>query len=166
MLVAGDEREEPPARFLESKHTGCSGASKPMANCTNAPIESLDLDFDFFRIIEYSLVTGSGGAGEFRGGLGIRRRYKIVCDGVQYAQYGDRFVTRPAGLLGGEPGASASCWILREGKVVSLKSKDFGELRRGDILTVQTGGGAGYGPPERRDPVRARQDIEEGYVVS
>ena len=70
---------------------GCSGVDGPLGNCSNVPVESLDMDFDFFRVREYSLIPDSGGGGAFRGGLGIRRRYEILADEVQYAQYGDRF---------------------------------------------------------------------------
>ena len=49
---------------------GCSGVDGPLANCSNVPVESLDMDFDFFRVREYSLIPDSGGGGAFRGGLG------------------------------------------------------------------------------------------------
>jgi N-methylhydantoinase B len=145
---------------------GCSGVAEPMSNCSNAPVESLDMDFDFFRVIEYSLIPDSGGKGKQRGGLGICRRYEILRDGVTYAQYGDRFLTRPQGLVGGEPGAPASVTLLRDGKLMQMKSKDSGELRRGDILTVRTGGGAGYGRPEQRDAALISRDLAEGHVTS
>ena len=106
-----------------------------------------------------------GGKGAYRGGLGVRRRYEILRDGVAYAQYGDRFVTAPRGLFGGEPGTTASVTLLRDGTLIELKSKDLRELRQGDILTVQTGGGAGYGEPSRRDPELARFDLDEGFVT-
>ncbi len=145
---------------------GCSGVAEPMSNCSNAPVETLDMDFDFFRVIEYSLVPDSGGRGKQRGGLGICRRYEILRDGVAYAQYGDRFLTRPQGLLGGEAGAPASVTLLRDGTLIQMKSKDAGELRRGDILTVRTGGGAGYGRAEQRDADLISRDRAEGDVTS
>jgi N-methylhydantoinase B len=123
------------------------------------------MDFDFFRVIEYSLIPDSGGAGMTRGGLGIRRRYEILKDGVEYAQYGDRFKFRPEGLFGGGSGALASCTITRDGETTALKSKDSAELRKGDILCVSTGGGAGYGPPAERPRDKVRADIDEGFVT-
>ena len=68
--------------------------------------------------------------GEFRGGLGIRRRYEILADEVQYAQYGDRFRFRPDGLFGGEPGAAASCNIERDGEITELPCKESGLAAR------------------------------------
>lgn len=148
-----------------SAHTdGCSGVDGPLGNCSNAPVESLDMDFDFFRVVEYSLVADSGGSGEFRGGLGIRRRYEILKDEVQYAQYGDRFRFQPEGLFGGEPGAVASCSIERDGEITQLACKESAWLRAGDILTVSTGGGAGYGPPENRSAERIDDDFRQRIV--
>ena len=62
------------------------------------------MDFDFFRVREYSLIPDSGGGGAFRGGLGIRRRYETLADEVQYAQYGDRFRFQPDGRSAASPG--------------------------------------------------------------
>lgn len=144
---------------------GCSGVDGPMSNCSNVPVESLDLDFDFFRVVEYSLIQDSGGAGRTRGGLGICRRYEILADGVEYAQYGDRFKFMAAGLFGGGSGTPASCSITRGGTTMALKSKDWMALRKGDVLTVLTGGGAGYGPPDERAAGKVQADVNEGWVA-
>ena len=137
---------------------GCSGVDGPLGNCSNVPVESLDMDFDFFRVREYSLIPDSGGGGAFRGGLGIRRRYEILADEVQYAQYGDRFRFQPDGLFGGEPGAAASCHIERDGEITELPCKESAWLRSGDVLTVSTGGGGGYGAPDGRSAERIDDD--------
>ncbi len=143
---------------------GCSGVDGPLGNCSNAPVETLDMDFDFFRVCEYSLIPDSGGAGEFRGGLGIRRRYEILKDDVQYAQYGDRFRFQPDGLFDGEPGAPAFCTLERDGETSRLKSKESAWLRAGDLLTVNTGGGGGYGSVARRAAEQLDDDVEQGMV--
>lgn len=147
-----------------SHKDGCSGVDGPIGNCSNTPVESLDMDFDFFRVREYGLLPDSGGQGRFRGGLGIRRVYEITKDDVQFAQYGDRFRLRPEGLSGGEPGAAASCCIIRNGKKLPVKSKDWGMLQKGDLLILQTGGGAGYGSPVHRSQEDIARDISEGWI--
>ena len=148
-----------------SAHTdGCSGVDGPLGNCSNAPVETLDMDFDFFRVSEYSLIQDSGGGGEFRGGLGVRRRYEILKDDVQYAQYGDRFQFQPEGLFAGEPGSLAFCTIERGGEISQLKSKESAWLQTGDVLTVNTGGGGGYGSPTRRAGDRLDDDVDQGKV--
>ena len=52
-----------------------------------------------FRVAEYALVAGSGGKGEWRGGLGIRRVYEVLADDVEYQSYSDRFTIPPEGSL-------------------------------------------------------------------
>ncbi len=148
-----------------SHQDGCSGVAGPMSNCANTPVEVLDMEFDYFRVREYGLIDDSGGPGRFRGGLGIRRRFEIVKDGVTFAQYGDRFRIPPPGVFGGDPGQRASCTILREDVVLPVKSKDSAELLKGDELTLYTAGGGGYGPPAERPRERIRADIEEGLVL-
>ena len=145
-------------------NNGCSGVDGPLGNCSNAPVETLDMDFDYFRVSEYSLIQDSGGGGEFRGGLGIRRRYEILKDDVQYAQYGDRFQFQPEGLFAGEPGSLAYCTIERGGEISQLKSKESAWLQTGDVLTVNTGGGGGYGSPTRRAVDQLDDDVEQGKV--
>jgi N-methylhydantoinase B len=147
-----------------SRQDGCSGVAGPMSNCSNTPVEVLDMEFDFFRVREYSLIDDSGGPGRFRGGLGIRRRFEIVKDDVKFAQYGDRFRFPPRGVFGGGPGQRASCTILRKGTVLTVKGKDSADLRKGDELTLLTAGGGGYGAPPERPCQRVRADIEEGLV--
>ena len=94
------------------------------------------------------MVAESGGAGQFRGGHGFERSYRILDDGVQFATYSDRF-TRPAeGLFGGGPGRAAEMSIERGSDTISLKSKTGIGLLRDDLLVVRTGGGGGYGAIE------------------
>jgi N-methylhydantoinase B len=147
-----------------SHDDGCSGVDGPMSNCTNAPVETLDADFDYFRVTAYELIANSGGAGRYRGGLGIRRRYEILKDDVQYAQYGDRFVYQPEGLAAGEPGQHAAVYLERAGERTTLDSKTSSTLRRGDVLIVETGGGAGYGPPRERSPELIARDFADGLI--
>ena len=70
---------------------GCDAVDGPLSNCSNTPVEALDQDFGFFRVLEYSLRPDSAGAGEFRGGLGFLRRFEIIADDVKLALYSDRF---------------------------------------------------------------------------
>jgi N-methylhydantoinase B len=91
------------------------------------------------------LIDDSGGRGRYRGGLGFRRTYRILQDGVQFATYSDRFNLPAQGVFGGEPGRPASMTIHRGEETISLPSKCGAELQRNDLLVVCTGGGGGYG---------------------
>ena len=56
---------------------GCDAVDSPLSNCSNAPVESLDIDYDFFRIVGYELAPDSFGMGARRGGAGFFRRCEI-----------------------------------------------------------------------------------------
>ena len=143
---------------------GCDAVDGPLSNCSNTPVEALDQDFSFFRVLEYSLRQDSCGAGATRGGLGFLRRFEILADDVQLALYSDRFRHPPEGLFGGEPGSTGYCEIRRGGQVLQLKSKDKTALLKGDIVTLAVGGGGGYGSPENRSHERVEADVVEGYL--
>lgn len=143
---------------------GCDAVDGPLSNCSNTPVEALDQDFTFFRVLEYSLREDSCGAGTHRGGLGFLRRFEIIADDVQIALYSDRFRRAPEGLLGGGPGSTGFCEIERGGERIQLRSKDKAALRRGDIVTIAVGGGGGYGDPAARLAARIEADRAEGLI--
>jgi N-methylhydantoinase B len=144
---------------------GCDAVDSPLSNCGNIPVESMDLDYDFFRVLEYSVRADSGGPGRHRGGMGFCRRYLITRDDVSFATYGDRFVFAPQGLYGGAPGARAESHVLRDGRRIPIGSKQSFALARGDVLVMLTGGGAGYGDPAERPRRLVEQDLAQGFVA-
>ena len=111
---------------------GCDAVDSPLSNCSNAPVESLDIDYDFFRIVGYELAPDSFGLGARRGGAGFTRRCEILKDDVQLAIYSDRFRLAPEGLQGGEPGQRGYCRIHRaNGTVEELKQQGRRRSRQG-----------------------------------
>jgi N-methylhydantoinase B len=144
---------------------GCDAVDSPLSNCTNTPVEATDMDFDHFRIIGYGLIPDSAGHGRHRGGLGFYRSFEILKDGVNFAIYADRFRLAPYGLFGGTDGERARCEVVRDGKVIRLPSKGRMDLKRGDILTLYTAGGGGYGPPAERQRSAIAEDLRQGYVT-
>lgn len=147
-----------------SQADGCDAVDNPLSNCSNTPIEALDQDFGFFRLVEYALREDSCGAGRTRGGLGFVRRYEILEDDVQLALYSDRFRRAPEGLFGGEPGTTGFCEVRRGDHTIQLRSKDTLALRKGDVLTIALGGGGGYGDPAARPLDKIRADISQGLI--
>jgi N-methylhydantoinase B len=147
-----------------ARRDGCDALDGPMSNCSNTPIEALDMEFDHFRVLEYALVPESFGHGQYRGGLGFRRRYRILKDGVVFSTYSDRHKLAPQGLFGGHPGTMAKFEVQRGNAVIPVKSKDSLTLKAGDVLTMQLGGGAGYGPPMSRSRELIERDIAEGFL--
>jgi len=143
---------------------GCDAVDSPLSNCTNTPVEATDMDFDHFRIIGYGLLPDSCGHGRQRGGLGFFRRFEVLKDGVNFAIYADRMRLAPYGLFGGTDGQRARCEVVRDGEFIVLPSKGRMDLRKGDVLTLYTAGGAGYGPVSERDPKAVENDVRQGYL--
>ncbi len=143
---------------------GCDSVASPLSNCTNVPVESLDMMFDFFRVTDYALRPDSGGHGQYRGGLGLRRVYHILKDDVRFAIYADRFRQEATGMSGGGPGVSARCEVRRGGEGIAIRSKDTATLKAGDLVVVETGGGGGYGDPALRTAEALERDRHLGYV--
>ncbi len=143
---------------------GCDAVDCPLSNCSNTPVEALDQDYDYFRVVEYALRPDSGGAGERRGGLGFTRAYEALRDGVKFVFYSDRFVRLPQGAQGGAPGAGGFCRLERDGVVTELGSRVTTELKAGDRIVIGMGGGGGYGAPDKRPAALIQQDIDEGLV--
>jgi len=145
---------------------GCDAVDSPLSNCTNTPIEATDMDFSHFRITGYGLIPDSCGHGKQRGGLGFFRRFEILADDVNFAIYADRFTLSPYGLFGGTDGMRGRGEVLRQGKLIPVKSKDAMMLQKGDILTIYTAGGGGYGQVSGRAVSDIKNDIEQGYLTA
>lgn len=143
---------------------GCDAVDSMLSNCSNIPIESMESDYPFFRVDDYSLRSSSGGAGRQRGGMGFQRIYRILQEDVTFATYGDRFRIAPEGLFGGAPGAKAETFVERGGQKIPLASKQQFPLIPGDRLVVRTGGGGGYGAAEDRGQGMVEGDRADGFV--
>lgn len=124
------------------------------------------MDFDHFRVVGYGLVPDSGGAGRHRGGLGLWRSFEVLKDGTNFACYSDRAKFAPWGLFGGEEGARTRIELKRGDRVMTLDTKTRMDLERGDVLTIYTAGGGGYGPPSDREGARIARDIRNGFVTA
>ena len=147
------------------RHDGCDGVDSPLSNCTNTPVEATDMDFEHFRVIGYGLIPDTGGPGKHRGGLGLFRRFLILKDGANFATYTDRVRLAPYGLFGGGEGSRTRIEIERAGTVIKLKSKDRVDLKAGDILTLYSSGGGGFGRAWERDRGLIADDVAQGYVT-
>jgi N-methylhydantoinase B len=118
---------------------GPSGVHTTMSNTLNTPVEALELECPM-RVERYEVLHGSGGAGKHRGGDGIVRSVKVL-EPTTLSLLTDRRRHPPKGARGGEPGRIGR--NLLNGK--ELPSKTSRELAPGDVVTVETPGGGGYG---------------------
>ncbi len=135
-----------------------------VSNCMNIPVESVEMNFPL-RIPRARLWLDSGGAGRFRGGLGLEKVFEATTTDVMVSHRGERFASSPWGLEGGAPGARAHAYILRaDGTREELPSKKMIVLHPGDQLWEYIAGGAGYGDPLERDPAAVLADVLDGKV--
>jgi N-methylhydantoinase B len=143
---------------------GADGMIMHLTNGMNTPVESVEIEFPFLEVLGYGLVQDSGGPGQYRGGLAMERRYRITADGVNFGLHSDRHRHAAVGLFEGQAGAPGACFVERDGKTITLGSKVSAVLRAGDLLTVRSGGGAGYGPVGEREPRAVERDIREDRI--
>jgi len=103
------------------------------------------LEFTYpLRVLRYEIRRGSGGSGLFQGGNGVRRDIQLLTD-AQVTLLTERRRTSPYGLAGGNPGEPGQNCLIRDGEEQSLPGKGSFYLKRGDILSIRTPGGGGYG---------------------
>jgi N-methylhydantoinase B len=133
-------------------------------NCMNLPVEAMEMEAPI-RVHRVALRTDSGGAGAFRGGLGVVREYEVLAGEVSFSHRGERHFSAAAGLAGGGEGGLARSEIRRaDGSVEEIPSKIVTTLHPGDRLVVETAGGGGYGEPGQRPASRLADDVRNGKV--
>jgi N-methylhydantoinase B len=143
---------------------GLDGIHSHMTNTMNTPIEEIEARYPIM-ILKYSLREDSGGAGQWRGGLGIERIYKILCEAT-LSTLGERHKTAPWGLFGGKPGEPGEYLVIKkDGREVKLRSKCIFKLDKGDVIIIRTPGGGGYGDPRKRDGEKIKEDLLDGKVT-
>ena len=144
---------------------GPSGLAAGFHNGQNAPIEMIEALFPL-RFEFYAFVPDSGGAGRHRGGLGLVRSWRFEAERGLFNASFDAFTSRPYGLDGGLPGRGGRLTVTRNGIARDLPPKVIGfELRRGDVVRMETPGGGGHGDPRGRDPAALAADLADGYVT-
>jgi N-methylhydantoinase B len=143
------------------------GGSGTTVNQTNAKIASVEIIESEFptRLQRFELIRDSGGAGRFRGGLGIRREYLNLQE-ARFSIRSAKHVIPPNGCAEGGPGRTGDLWInpgSDAAKRLPTRYADY-PLKAGDVFRLDTPGGGGYGDPLQRDPAAVLADLREGYV--
>ena len=107
-----------------------------------------------------------GGPGTFRGGLGVRRQWRILGDKSIVNLRTDRFKFSSPGIFGAKPARPSAAWLKSEDATARpLTSKVAGlQLKKGDLLSMEFAGGGGWGDPHERPAERVREDVVRGYV--
>jgi N-methylhydantoinase B len=143
---------------------GASGITVNQSNAMIAPVEIIESEFPT-RLLRFELIRDSGGAGRFRGGLGIRREYLNLED-ARFSIRSMKHLIPPNGCAGGGTGRPGDIWInpgTADAKRLPTRYADY-PLRKGDIFRLDAPGGGGHGDPLTREPQQVLDDLREGNV--
>jgi N-methylhydantoinase B len=124
---------------------GLSGVHVHMSNSLNTPVEALEHAYPF-RVLRYGIRRASGGDGRHRGGDGLRRDLMILTP-ASVALLCERRSVGPAGARGGCAGAPGENVLIRGGVEERLPSKATFTVEAGDVVSIRSPGGGGWGPP-------------------
>ncbi len=129
----------------------------------NTPVELQEIRYPVL-IKEHALREDSGGAGQYRGGLGVRITYQTLVD-CKVTVNCERTKVPPWGLAGGGSAAHNIAIIQSANKQdrIIYKGTEIA-LVKGDSVTFLTAGGGGYGDPKKRRPEDCDYDVKQGFV--
>jgi len=142
---------------------GKDGVQVHITNTSNLPVEAIEMEYPLL-VEEYGLIPDSGGAGTWRGGMGLRRVVRPVGHDCLFTGIGERFRNRPWGVFGARPG-TAGRFLFEgdDGGETPLGTKPGDRVLRADQRAViETPGAGGYGRPEERDPEKIAEDRRSG----
>ncbi|MCB1739199.1 MAG: hydantoinase B/oxoprolinase family protein [Gammaproteobacteria bacterium] len=144
---------------------GMDAAHVHITNSLNMPAEAVELEYPL-RVDEYALIPDSGGAGRYRGGLGIARQVRILENDTTFSGRADGFKTAGAGVQGGLP--PGPCRVVRnhgtnQAQILDPKQRLL-RLSAGESIRMETPGGAGLGEPAMRSAKALALDLLEEKV--
>lgn len=154
---------EPIGWGATSTHDGANATMHLSANIVrNTPIEVLESKTTML-VERLAMRTDSGGAGRFRGGVGLERLIRFLGAG-EFLSVVKKTKTSPWGLDGGCDGATNGFVLFPGTERERRVSTNREPVAPGDRVLVLSGGGGGHGDPARRDRDAIREDVREGYV--
>jgi N-methylhydantoinase B len=149
-----------------SAHDGQEGVPHMASNQANVPVETIEADYPI-RIEKYGFLPDTGGAGRFRGGVGLVREYRVLVDDVYFGVRSDKNLYPPHGLFGGGAGAPSRNLINPGNGERSLPSLPVAPvtLQRDDVFRHEMAGGGGYGDALDRDPALVLEDMLDEKIT-
>lgn len=142
---------------------GIEGITNASQNLSNTPVEVIELNHPV-RIESYEFIPDSCGSGRWRGGLGIRRSYRVLADKAFLQLRSDRKKFLPYGLAGGSPAAGSKNYILSDQGLNEIDSKVTRWVKKDDLIIHEQPGGGGFGPPLSRSRALVERDLWEEKI--
>ena len=142
---------------------GMDAVQAHFQNTENAPVEETEYHYPV-RILRYELIEDSEGAGKHRGGMGVRRDYLFPGHQPSFSILSDRAQYPPWGLFAGCDARLAKYILNPDGEAKELPSKITFTMGEGEVLSVQTPGGGGYGDPYQRTAETVAKDVIAGRI--
>ena len=139
---------------------GADGLASPVLNMANTPIESIEADQPLL-VERFGLSPDTSGAGEFRGGLGLIREFRVLAEEATFQLRSDRSDFQPWGVEGGKPGTPTRNYLNPDTDKQELPGKHLMTLKKGDVYRVVQAGGGGYGDPLDRDVHAVLDDVQQ-----
>ncbi|MBN3268763.1 hydantoin utilization protein [Bordetella bronchiseptica] len=137
-----------------------------VTNCHIPPMESLEIEAPV-RYLRREFRQDTGGAGQYRGGVGQILEYQVLGANPVLAHTSQKSVSLPQGVAGGRPGDGGN-WVINRGlpqeRRLDYAIGDIEAIQTGDIVTHCTPGGGGYGDPRRREVAAVAADVRAGLV--
>jgi N-methylhydantoinase B len=135
------------------------------ANMASFSVEVIEAE-NPLEVLDYAMVPDTAGAGMYRGGVSLRRTWRMLAEEGILQVRADRQTHRPYGLSGGMPGAAGRN-ILDPGTPAERKlhAKLTMTMRRGDVFCHDLPGAGGWGDPLLRDTALVAKDLRDGLVT-
>jgi N-methylhydantoinase B len=143
---------------------GVEAVTNASQNLSNMPVEVMEAEHPV-RIEDYSFVPDSCGAGRYRGGVGIRRSYRILADEALLQMRTDRVRFAPYGLSGGSPGGKSRNFMEIGNERTALPGKITTRINKGTLIIHEQAGAGGFGDPLARDPQLVVEDVLDGKIT-
>jgi N-methylhydantoinase B len=117
------------------------------------------------RVECYAFLPDTGGAGRFRGALGLVREYRLLEEEALIQLRSDRQLNPPYGLFGGHQGSPGRI-IMNPGTPEErvAPAKFIGKMKRDELLRAEMPGAGGYGNPLERDPHAVAEDVRQEKI--
>jgi N-methylhydantoinase B len=143
---------------------GVEAVTNASQNLSNMPVEVMEAEHPV-RIEDYSFVPDSCGAGRYRGGVGIRRSYRILAEEALLQMRTDRVRFAPYGLSGGSPGGKSRNFMEIGNERTALPGKITTRIGKGTLIIHEQAGAGGFGDPLARDPELVVEDVLDGKIT-